>query len=121
MKISAEEALDLLRKWMSEHTPLTVLVAFPDSEVVAKISGFIHGLSDDILISDVIPTPQVQAPNYLIFPAAAAREFDYGEPKDFKQLPKEQRDFYIAKFGPANLRIVMSGGYSVSFFEAPSN
>jgi hypothetical protein len=119
MKISPSEAIDLLRKWMSERTPVRVLFSLPDSRAAINVSGFINGLSDDILVSDVLPTAERPAPNYLIFSAKLAEEFHYGEAKDFTNLPTETRAFYIEKFGPANLKILLSDGCSVSFFEAP--
>jgi hypothetical protein len=119
MKISRAEAIDLLLKWMSERTPIKVLFSLPDSRAAINVSGFVNGLSDDILVSDLEPTAERQAPNYLIFSAKLAEEFHYGEAKDFTELPAETRASYIAKFGPANLRILLSDGCSVSFFEAP--
>jgi hypothetical protein len=121
MNTSPDEALDLLRKWDSEHTPLTVLLALSESRVTVKVSGYINGLTDDILISDGTKSSDDSPCNYLIFPARSAQSFEYAEPKDFKQLEPEVRQYFIAKHGPANLRIVLTDGASISFFEAPSS
>lgn len=115
MKTSPDEALDLLRKWASERTPLTVLLVLPDSDVAVKVSGFISGLTDDILISD--GATDSRARNYIICPAGLTQSYEYGEAKDLPILP----EYFAAKHGPANLRIVLKNGASISFFESPDS
>jgi hypothetical protein len=116
MKTSPEEAFDLLRKWFTERTPLTVLLVVPTSELAVKVSGFINGLNDDILISDFgTASPNDPIHNHIIFPARLTESYEYAEAKD---LPF-QREYFAAKHGPANLRIVLNNGISISFFESP--
>jgi hypothetical protein len=113
MKISPDEALDLLHKWATERTPLIVLLVLPDSDVAVKVSGFINGLTDDIMISDDTNNPR----NHVIFPASLTQSCEYGEAKDQPIMP----EYFSAKHGPANLRIALSNGASISFFEAPAS
>ncbi len=111
MNISADEALDLLRKWFSERTPVSVLLNFPDSDIAVKVSGFISGLSDDILISDESPKSPIR--NQILLPARLTQSYEYVEAKDLPILA----EYFAAKHGPTNLRIVLTNGAAISFFE----
>ena len=83
MKTSAQEALDLLRKWKSERTPITALLVIPNSEIAVKVSGFINGLGEgDILISDGTESPADPVHNHIIFPARLTESYEYIEAKD---------------------------------------
>jgi hypothetical protein len=115
MNISPDEALDLLRKWCSERTPISVLLIFPDSDIAIKVSGFISGLSDDILISDESPNSPTR--NQILIPARLTQSYDYVESKDLPIMPQ----YFAAKHGSANLRIALTNGASISFFESPTN
>jgi hypothetical protein len=81
--------------------------------------AYINGLTDDILISDGTKSPDDASHNYLIFPAKSARAFEYVEAKDLPGMTPEEREYFLTKHGPANLRIMLHSGLSVSFFEAP--
>jgi hypothetical protein len=113
MQTSREEALALLKKWYSERTPIGALLRFPDTEIAAKIRGFINGLSEDILISDGTTSPQDRPRNYILVPAHLTTSYEYVEAKDIPILG----EYFAARHGTSNLRITLSSGAIVSLFE----
>lgn len=81
MEISRQEAIDLLHKWFEEFTPITAILFSADSSIKVGISGFLHGLSDNILISDGPRDKSQHQKNFLLAPGEFMKTYEYSGPE----------------------------------------
>jgi hypothetical protein len=116
MIATREEATGLLGKWFNEHTPLTALFTTAGSPFAAKVSGFVNGVTSNILVSDGTHDPSVRSQNYILVPTLDAHEYLYLEAKDLG-LSQEELAFVTQAHGAASLIIVFSNGARLSLFE----
>jgi|ERR671925_560664 hypothetical protein len=119
MIASGEDALNLLRKWFEERTPVKAFFVPADSLAEVVVSGFVNALSKEggILISDG-SVPEKDVPkHYIWIDPTHAREFDYGEAKDVAGVPEEVRHYLAEAHGVASLSIRFEGGSRLSIFE----
>jgi len=110
MDISGDEALSLLRKWGQERIPVKGLAVSGDSVVASTVTGFINGLSPDILISSNGDA------NSILFRADQVVNFSYTEAKDLPVSDSEKQRL-AAKHGMASLSIKLQNGARISIFE----
>jgi hypothetical protein len=116
MRASREEAADLLLKWFNEHTPVTAFVTSPGNPFAVKISGFVNGVTSDILVSDGSHDPKERPNNYVLVPTGDAQGYEYIEAKDLGLSPGELA-FVTRRTGSASLSIVFSNSARLSIFE----
>ncbi|HEY6763963.1 MAG TPA: hypothetical protein VI386_04265 [Candidatus Sulfotelmatobacter sp.] len=118
MIASRQEASDLLGKWFKERTPITAFFTAVGSPFSAKVSGFVNGISSNIVISDGTHTPTVtvRPQNYMLVPIGDALEYQYVEAKDIG-LTQDELAFVTDVKGAASLSIVLPNGARLSLFE----
>ncbi len=116
MIASREEAADMLSKWFNERTPVTALLASPGTSFAVKISGFVNGITSNILVSDGDQDPAVRPKNYILVPTDSVTSYQYLEAKELGLSPDETA-FVEAMHGAATLSLIFSGGTRLSLFE----
>ena len=83
-----------------------------------KVSGFVNGLSKDMIIfSDGEPVPTSLASNRLCVAPLSIVEAQYGELKDVKGISVSQRSELEAKYGSASIVFKLSSGARLTVFE----
>jgi hypothetical protein len=116
MITSPQEAADILNKWYNEHTPVTALFSSSGTPFAVKVSGFINGLSSNVLISDSSREENTRPANYILVPTHDVQSYQYVEAKELGLSPEELA-FVTSKEGAASLSLIFADGRRLSLFE----
>ena len=116
MITSREEATDILMKWYNEHTPITALFSSSGTPFAVKVSGFINGITSNVLISDSSSDATTRPENYLLVPTHDVQSYQYVEAKELG-LSAEELAFVTSKEGAASLSLIFADGRRLSLFE----
>jgi hypothetical protein len=116
MIASRQEASDLLNKWFEERTAVKALVTFAGSPFAVSVSGFVNGITSEILISDGPSDLTVRPANYILMPTIGVHQYEYLESKDLG-LSQELIAAITEAHGKASLSVVFSSGLRLSVFE----
>lgn len=117
MDISRDELFYLLKKWMDERTELKAIYMDSVGSVAARITGFVNGIADDILISDGSTNPNDYPNNHIIVQARNMLTAGYLETKDVPSLTEKDRIALSQKHGTALVRIVLKHSATLNIFE----
>lgn len=104
-----EAGFDLLSKWFNEHTPLTVLLVTANSSLAVKVTGFVNGISQNVIISDGTHERTIIPRNHVIFTADAIRSFSYLENKDLG-VSQVEREYVSKNDHAGNLSVELVDG-----------
>lgn len=118
---SGEEAVLLLKRLFDERLPILVWFVSADAKVNVKVSGFVNGLSQELMIfSDGEPVPTSRQSNLISVDPRSVVEVRYAELKDAKELSPEEMSELEAKYGSASLALKLSSGARLTIFELSS-
>jgi hypothetical protein len=120
MTISGSDALDILRKWMKERSPVLAMLESSDPggnvRHAVKVTGLVMGIPDErsnkLLIADNPINPRNMV---LILDADIFASYEYFEAKDLDKTEQEKQEA-IALGGHACLSMKFQGG-RLSIFE----
>jgi hypothetical protein len=116
MITSEQEAADILNKWHKEHTPITALFSSSGTPFAVKVTGYINGLSSNVLISDSSGEEKTRPANYILVPTHDVQSFQYVEANELGLSPEELA-FVTTKQGAASLSLIFPDGRRLSLFE----
>jgi hypothetical protein len=116
MITSPQEANDILMKWYNEHTPITALFSSSGTPFAVKVSGYINGITSNVLISDSSREENTRPDNYLLVPTHDVQSYQYVEAKELGLSPEELA-FVTTKEGAASLSLIFADGRRLSLFE----